>query len=164
MLRTLTASDIDLSGHALITDNRSESTAGDTLSLILDRSLESLWEKALTQLSNEDRQKIDVSLLDKRGILKDVIDVVEDKRTLCLQKQWKIKKNGEEVMLRDLLGKIVAWVNKFKDVGDIVVQYDPTHAAIPWAAVRLVLQARRLILYSQYGSLAFVMTSISRQW
>jgi len=34
----------------------------------------------------------------------------------------------------------VEWVKKFRDVGDVVVQYDPTHAALPWAGVRLLLQ------------------------
>ncbi|KAF7951700.1 hypothetical protein EAE96_006999 [Botrytis aclada] len=37
------------------------------------------------------------------------------------------------------LRKILVWVNKVKDVGDIIVSYDPGHAALPWAAVRLLL-------------------------
>ena len=32
-------------------------------------------------------------------------------------------------------------LNKFQEVGDSVVQYDPGHAASPLAAVRFVLQA-----------------------
>ena len=31
-------------------------------------------------------------------------------------------------------------MNKFKEVGDIAVQYDPGHAALPWAAIRFFLQ------------------------
>jgi len=45
------------------------------------------------------------------------------------------------VLVRDLFNKVCEWIEKFKQVGDIVAQYDPGHAALPWAAVRLLLQA-----------------------
>jgi len=40
----------------------------------------------------------------------------------------------------DRLKKMAAWVQKFKDVGSPIAQYDPTHAALPWAGIFLVLQ------------------------
>ncbi|KAL9634405.1 MAG: hypothetical protein Q9164_004107 [Protoblastenia rupestris] len=40
-----------------------------------------------------------------------------------------------------MFGKIAKWIQKFISVGDVAMQYDPTHAALPWAAVRFVLQA-----------------------
>lgn len=93
-------------------------------------------------LSAEDRQQIDTAQTDRRAVLNDVLTVVNEKQKVCLKKQWKFKrKNGETVALRDVLSKIVIWVNKFKEVGDTLVQYDPGHAALPWAAVRFVLQA-----------------------
>lgn len=51
------------------------------------------------------------------------------------------RKSGKPLVVRDLYAKIVACINKFKAIGDIVVQYDPAHAALPWAAVRLILTA-----------------------
>lgn len=58
-----------------------------------------------------------------------------------MARRWKYhRKNGDKVILRDVLEKIVAWVDKFKQIGDTIVQYDPTHAALPWAAVRFFLQ------------------------
>jgi len=44
-------------------------------------------------------------------------------------------------MLSDIYAKITKWVKNFVEVGDIAVQYDPVHAALPWAAVRLILQS-----------------------
>lgn len=41
---------------------------------------------------------------------------------------------------------MVKSVNKFKEIGDVAVQYDPSHAALPWVGVRMVLQV------SQQGS------------
>lgn len=60
---------------------------------------------------------------------------------LSLRKRWKYTKpNGDTIIVRDVLEKIVRWIEKFKDTGDIIVQYDPSHAALPWAAVRFLLQ------------------------
>lgn len=105
-----------------------------------ERSLEALWEKALDHLCDEDKHHIDTLNTDKKEVLEDIIKVVEDKKKLCTLKQWRIKRRGDSVYLRDLFGNIIKWINKFKEVGDTLVQYDPTHAAIPWAAVRFLLQ------------------------
>ena len=43
-------------------------------------------------------------------------------------------------MVRDVFNGISTWIDKFKKVGDMAVQYDPGHAALPWAAVRFFLQ------------------------
>lgn len=32
------------------------------------------------------------------------------------------------------------WIDHFKEVVDVAVQYDPVHAALPWAGVRFLLQ------------------------
>ncbi|KAA8894561.1 hypothetical protein FN846DRAFT_786170, partial [Sphaerosporella brunnea] len=55
-------------------------------------------------------------------------------------KSWKIKFRGDEIVLRDVGMKILGWVDKFKDIGDIVVQFDPVHAALPWAGFRFLLK------------------------
>lgn len=49
---------------------------------------------------------------------------------------------GEEIILRDVAGKALFWLSKFKEVGDIAVNFDPVHASLPWAAVRFLLQVR----------------------
>ena len=43
-------------------------------------------------------------------------------------------------MLRDVGMKILWWVYTFKEIGDIIVQNDPAHAALPWAGFRFLLQ------------------------
>ena len=53
---------------------------------------------------------------------------------------WKVKLRGEEIVLRDVGMKILHWVDMFKQIGDIIVQYDPVHAALPWAGFRFLLQ------------------------
>ncbi|KAF4974626.1 hypothetical protein FZEAL_8485 [Fusarium zealandicum] len=65
---------------------------------------------------------------------------------LALEKQqtaearaWKFDFNGRQVILRDVAGKIITWLDRMKAVGDVAVNFDPVHAALPWAAVRFVL-------------------------
>ncbi|MCJ1464093.1 hypothetical protein MMC07_002705 [Pseudocyphellaria aurata] len=106
-----------------------------------NRETENLWDEAFRNLSEEDRRAINPQHTNKLDILKDILEAVERKNLLCLRKQWKYKKrNGEVIILRDLLEKVVVWVKKFKEVVDVAVQFDPLHAALPWAAVRFLLQ------------------------
>ena len=41
--------------------------------------------------------------------------------------------------MRETASRLVGWITKFKEIGDIAVQYDPVHAALPWAGVRFIL-------------------------
>lgn len=102
-------------------------------------------------MNDEDKPLADLHTLDKRTLLDDVAQVVEEKRLKCAKKEWKFSRNGKIISTRDILGRVVSWINKFKEVGDIAVQYDPAHATLPWAAVRLVLQVRenQLLLLPQ---------------
>jgi hypothetical protein len=83
--------------------------------------------------------------LGKRASLEELLGVIEQRRQLCLQRRWKFKRrNGEVVFVRDILERMVKSVNKFKEIGDVAVQYDPSHAALPWVGIRIVLQVSRL--------------------
>lgn len=64
----------------------------------------------------------------------------ESERT-SQEKEWKWKnRKGEFIVIRDVFGKTITWIEKIKGIGDTIVQYDPGHAALPWAAARLLLQ------------------------
>ncbi|KAH0536068.1 hypothetical protein FGG08_007034 [Glutinoglossum americanum] len=99
-----------------------------------------LWEKAVHTLSDRDPE-FDFGSADRLAVLNDVLTVVEAKKQRCMQRRWKYTKhNGDIIILRDVFEKIATWVEKFKAVGNAVVQYDPIHASLPWAGVRLLLQ------------------------
>ena len=86
-------------------------------------------------LSDEDKEHIDFNRTDKLAILNDVLAAVEDKRQNCMRGRWRYtRSNGEVIILRDLFEKMAVWVNKFKEIGDVAVQYDPGHASLPWQA------------------------------
>lgn len=48
--------------------------------------------------------------------------------------------SGKVLIVGDVLSKFTKWVRMMVAVGDNSVQFDPVHAALPWAAFRFVLQ------------------------
>jgi hypothetical protein len=46
----------------------------------------------------------------------------------------------------DITDRIISWIERFVKVGDTIVQYDPGHAGLPWAAVHFILQVILLLL------------------
>ena len=102
---------------------------------------EDLWEKAAEALSEEDKHSFDFSRADRLGILLEILATAETKRQVCMQKRRKFNtRKGETIILRDVCEKMIKWVRKFKGAGDVAVSYDPAHAALPRAAVRVILQ------------------------
>ncbi|KAH8653142.1 hypothetical protein BGZ60DRAFT_533332 [Tricladium varicosporioides] len=100
-----------------------------------------LWATAAAQMSDEDRNNINFSYPDKLKILSDLLQDTEKSRQECIMKRWRYtRKSGETVIFVDLLGKIVKWIDLFKQIGDTAIQYNPIHAALPWAGVRFLLQ------------------------
>ena len=101
---------------------------------------DSLWTAAIGMLGDELKSQIDFTQEQKNQSLNELLAVTEDARKRLVDKSWSFKrKNGEKVIVRDVLAKVAKWVNHFKDLGDIVVQYDPVHAALPWAGIRFLL-------------------------
>ena len=75
--------------------------------------------------------------------LEDLLDTVHNTRADYERKKWRVQigVNKEVVILQDIFCKIAVWIQKFVEVGDVAMQYDPGHAALPWAAVRFLLIA-----------------------
>lgn len=45
--------------------------------------------------------------------------------------------------LREEADKVLLWLDRLKQVGDITVNADPIHAGLPWAGIRLLLEVRK---------------------
>ena len=104
---------------------------------------DTLWAVALSHLSVEDRQAITFDGQGGLDILKNLQILANEAKAKSIEKRWRCRRpgrGGETVILRDLFSKIATWINCFREIGDIVVQYDPSHAALPWAGVRFLLQ------------------------
>ncbi|KAI5839362.1 hypothetical protein DFP73DRAFT_634572 [Morchella snyderi] len=104
-----------------------------------DISLEryTAWRKALSLLDDEDRKVLDEG--DLKACLTDLRLATEKKKEDCDKKRRVYKLGDKEVALRDIADNLIKWIDKFKQIGDLAVQYDPVHAALPWAGFRFLL-------------------------
>lgn len=106
-----------------------------------DAYAKGLWGLALERLSDEDKKTMSRiksdSMLD---ILRHLHTEAVQKQSYCDDRRWKFELNGRPIILRDVAGKIIVWIDKFKQIGDIAVNFDPVHASLPWAGIRLLLQ------------------------
>lgn len=87
--------------------------------------------------------------------VRDIIDLVDQKRQECEAKRWTtVRVFSVTINLSDLASNTITWLNKFKEVGDTIVQYDPGHAALPWAATRFILQSA--ISYEEHMAFSLI--------
>ncbi|KAF2259869.1 hypothetical protein CC78DRAFT_585467 [Lojkania enalia] len=100
-----------------------------------------LWEKALSTLDPDIQSAIEYKPTGNSNVATAALRIVKEKRDLCLRKSWTFRMPSGKLIVRDILDKIVGSIDKFIAVGDVAIQFDPTHAALPWAAVRFVLRA-----------------------
>ena len=96
---------------------------------------ESLWQEALESLPVEDRPP---SVQESYGIINGVLE--KTKVEICKRQTGKFTLGVKQYDSREVANKVIGWIQKFKEVGDIVVQYDPVHLALPWAVFRFILQ------------------------
>ena len=89
--------------------------------------------------ANETRSKLDIEAF-RAG--------VRGKRETCLKNQWEFEFRGRAINLRYQADKIISWLAKCKEVGNTVIQYDPSHAAPPWTGIRFLLQVSPTTLFN----------------
>ena len=105
-----------------------------------------LWDRAHGLLNEEDRVRLSGIHPRKLEILQEVLALVSERQNECMRKRWKFRKpSGEQIIVRDLFAKMAQWIAKLKEAGDMAAQYDPAHAALPWAGIRILLQVRLLV-------------------
>jgi hypothetical protein len=100
----------------------------------------SLWGAAFEKLSKEDKQMFASVSVDQRVCPMALLESTRKSRDICKENQWKFEFRGKIIVIRDLAEKVINWLEIFKAVGDIAVQFDTAHASIPWSVVRFLLQ------------------------
>ncbi|KAJ5415114.1 hypothetical protein N7465_003809 [Penicillium sp. CMV-2018d] len=111
-----------------------------------------LWTKALESLKDEEKRDVEAFLddldrddTDRKGLVKDI------------QKQLDLASKSEHHDRTTSIDKFLSVLNKFLSVGDVVVSFDPVHAALPWAAVRSVI----VILTAERELKGFILTGMA---
>ncbi|KAF8417658.1 ankyrin repeat-containing domain protein [Tirmania nivea] len=96
-----------------------------------------LWTKAYDKLPEDLKQHL--GLNDKLQTLQDLLQTASQAKGAKMAKRLKFKLGDKEFDVQEAADRLFGWITKFKEVGDIAVQYDPAHAALPWAGVRFIL-------------------------
>ena len=101
-----------------------------------------LWKKAVDTLDPQVFAGLNPAKTGMYDIVSAALKVAKTKHDESVRRRWRMPRRGkQDIIVRDVMEKIIGWIDRFKDVGDNAVQYDPGHAALPWAAVRFVLQS-----------------------
>lgn len=133
------------------TDRTQEASLIDSQSQ--DAPVKDLWSLALEKLSSEDKETmLCIGLNSKLDILQHLKTTARKKQIECEDQRWKFELNGRSIIIRDVLEKIIVWIDKFKQIGDIAVNFDPVHASLPWAGVRFLLEVGSITTLNEHES------------
>jgi len=101
------------------------------------------WNDALQKLSKNEQQvimRLQPQQAESNFSMDSIVLELRTKQQACTESSYKFEFQGRQLILRDVAEKAINWINKFKEVGDVAVNFDPVHAALPWAGVRFLLQ------------------------
>uniref|UniRef100_A0A8H7N7D5 NACHT domain-containing protein n=1 Tax=Bionectria ochroleuca TaxID=29856 RepID=A0A8H7N7D5_BIOOC len=102
-----------------------------------------LWGKALSQIQQSQDKKsaeMDIQKQMQESIAGKEAKTESDGWIITIgQKEYHVREYVEKTTV--ILEKFAGTVSKFMGAVDVAVSFDPAHAALPWAAVRLVLTA-----------------------
>lgn len=107
---------------------------------------QTLWEKAIQRLNDEDRELIVLKPNSQAPTELDILRVfvreTEKQKVECERRQWRYTDSaGEEVLVRDRVNTLLANLNKYTFIGDLVVQPLPAVVSLAWGGFKALLQA-----------------------
>ncbi|KAI4853103.1 hypothetical protein E4T44_01049 [Aureobasidium sp. EXF-8845] len=102
---------------------------------------QNLWQEAAERLPEKDKKSLEIpkSGTSTTNIIEDALAGVRNGEERVTKNLLTIKTKRGEVPLRHYVDKLTKVMIQFREIGDTLVQYDPGHAALPWAGVRLLL-------------------------
>ncbi|KAF8417654.1 hypothetical protein EV426DRAFT_709670 [Tirmania nivea] len=137
--------------------NPSPNPSSSALQLAVPGSKD-LWTEAYHKLPDELKKHLGVKEPDKLQILQNVLQAAIQAKEANMANRRKLKWGSHEINVQETADRLVGWIAKFKEVGDIAMQYDPVHAALPWAGVRFIL----LLVVGEQEKLAAAIAGMER--
>lgn len=123
------------------------------------QSAVSCWQAAFAQLPPDIQRALDSiqknnpTSSSSSAEIDSIVSLSRAKQAQCESKQWVVKIGSRQVNVRHAFSRMADWLDKFKAFGDMAMNVDPVHAALPWAAFRFILQVGYLQLpYSNLHS------------
>jgi hypothetical protein len=110
---------------------------------------------ALAELEEEERKVIEehasIGGEDPKLALDAAYKEAEKKQREYKDKAWVWTVGKHKIPLRDVASNVVKFLDKFKEVGDVVTSIDPVHAGLPWAGFKVLLEVRQSLCSRRSG-------------
>ena len=103
---------------------------------------QTIWDEALENLTPKQQGSFSHCNFSMPTDSRELINAVRSKQVELGKLSWPShSKLGNRIFnVEKLMENVINWVDRFKSIGDIIAQYDPTHIALPWAGIRFLLQ------------------------
>ncbi|OQV00709.1 NACHT domain-containing protein, partial [Cladophialophora immunda] len=95
----------------------------------------------LSQQDQDTIQQHRVKTTDVDALVQQVLAAARQKQTRCQETRWTWTFRGHTVTLQEEADNVIKWLDRFKQVGDVASNVDPVHVGLPWAGIRLLLEA-----------------------
>lgn len=109
-----------------------------------------LWDRACRLLEKNDqdilasiRSSQDAPASFSSGVT-ELVELTKKKQEECEKKFWTITIKGHKIILRDCAAKVIFWLDRFKEVGDVAINFNPVSVSLPWAALRFILKVKQI--------------------
>ncbi|KAF2733239.1 hypothetical protein EJ04DRAFT_565274 [Polyplosphaeria fusca] len=139
----LSESSIDATASTLATSAEIHGENGDQFPAALPAPRD-LWKDTVEGLNEDERSRLrkyfNVASADANESLTDILSQLKLKQEICAKKRWTFQFGKKKISIRDEADKVIDWLERFKQAGDIAVNADPLHAGLPWALIRVILQ------------------------
>lgn len=89
-------------------------------------------------LPEEDQRLLDAGDVKGQDVLDGLMEVAKKQKDIFIQKRSKLTWDGRVVILRDVVDKVLASVERRKEIGDT------TYGALAWVGFGLIFQVRFL--------------------
>ncbi|THY27221.1 hypothetical protein D6D00_05033 [Aureobasidium pullulans] len=101
------------------------------------RITQNLWTAAVAKLPEKDQKALEQpkSGTATTSLIDDALAGVKSSEDKVNRNLIRVKTKRGEVPLRHYVDKLSKVLVQFREIGDTLVQYDPGHAALPWAGI-----------------------------
>jgi hypothetical protein len=123
---------------AVVPVPKSSKAIGIPISTTASKS--SFWDIANLHVDTKTRKSLANVNIGNGQVIDAVLKEATSKQRALNAKRWKVGIRGKEVIVSEVFAKIIRWIDHFKTVGAIAVQFNSGAASLPWAAVRFLLQ------------------------
>lgn len=157
---TRTAIDFSVSSKGSEGSESNFTISTDAPTIVVQTS-QTIWDEALERLTP--KQKTLLCNFPKPIDSDELINAVRSKQGELEKLSWAshYKLGNKTYNIKKMMDSVIIWIDRFKSIGDIIVQYDPAHIALPWAGIRFLLQVGDVSTVLLYATVVLIILQVA---